>query len=128
MANRVRGEASFTTADGRDLTLVVDFNALAHAEDAADMGVGQILASMSSKPRIRVMQAMTFGALRALHPEITMADVGDMLLSPDAGPLTGALNAAVVAAFPPPDESAEGKVQTEGGTGTPSKKTGRAKA
>lgn len=46
MANILRGEAGFS-ADGVDYRLVVDFNAFAEAEDAADMAVDDLLVALT---------------------------------------------------------------------------------
>lgn len=130
MANMGRGEAAFTAADGRTLTLVIDFPALAEAEYAVDMGANDILAGLS-KGRIKAMQGITFGALKARHPDTTMDDVNAMLQhETDAGALAKALMQAVQAAFPKAEDAggAPDPQLPPGSTGTSSKATGRRKA
>jgi len=126
-ANPMRGQADCSLSDGRKLTLVVDFDALAIAEDVAGMGVNDILAGLAAKePRMKVMRAVVFGALAEMHQDIGMKEVGALLLSDDATALADALGRAVEGAFqretggepnPPPPPSH--------GAGTSSKKTGR---
>lgn len=124
MANRHRGEATFQTAAGVSITLAIDFDALAEAEDQANMPIQALLDGLS-KGRIKAMRAIAFGATRRYHPDLTADDLADMLLSPDSAPLAGAISKAASAAFPAPDESAGGKAKPKTGTGTRSKPTGR---
>jgi hypothetical protein len=133
MANIQRGGAAFTH-NGKSYTLVVDMNAFAEAEDAANMDVEDLLKALSPqmdakgnltrRPRLKHVGAMLFGALRAHHPEISHADAIRLLDAPAAGE---ALGKALTAAMPKPDPSAEGKVQAAAGTGTKPRKTGRQK-
>ena len=128
MANRQRGEASFKTATGEEITLAIDFDALAEAEDQADTPVPKLLEGLS-KGRFKAIRAIVFGATRRHNPELTLDAVGDMLLSADAAALTEALGRAASAAFPAPAASAEGKAkaQPKRGTGPRSKRIGPAK-
>jgi hypothetical protein len=128
MANLQRGEASFTTSAGQTLTLVVDFNALAEAEYAVDMGANEILAGLG-KGRIKAMRAITLGALSRRHPELGMDDVDLLLQGDDGAPLAEALMKAVTAAFPQAEAAAEANPRkAQGSTGTSSAPTGRQKA
>ena len=123
MANIQRGEACFVH-DGATYHLVMDMNAFAEAEDAADMGVDDLLKALSpkmdakgnitSKPRLKHLGAMLFGALRATHPDISHADAIRLLDSKDAGE---AIGKALTASMPKPDPSAEGKEAAAPGTG-----------
>ncbi|MGE6693350.1 hypothetical protein ACQKE8_13005 [Sphingobium limneticum] len=133
MANIQRGEASFVH-EGVTYHLVMDMNAFAEAEDAADMGVDDLLQALSpkidekgnitSKPRLKHLGAMLFGALRARHPNLRHADAIRLLDSKDAGE---AIGKALTASMPKPDPSAEGKAAAVPGIGTKPKKTGRQK-
>jgi hypothetical protein len=129
MPNLARGEASFTTHAGQKLTLVVDFNALAEAEYAVDMGANEILSGLS-KGRIKAMRGITLGALARRHPDMTIDDVDELLQGEDAGPLAETLMQAVQAAFPQPSEAAteENPPEALGSTGTSSAQTGPLKA
>lgn len=99
MANRARGEAALTLADGRELTLVVDYGAFAEAEDIADKGINELL-DMMRRGRLRAMQAIVCGALKANHPDISPDEVGDLLLGGDSAAIGKAVNEAVANAFP----------------------------
>jgi len=137
MANVQRGEASFTASDGRVFYLVMDFNAFAEAEDAADLDIEALLQAVSpkvdasgnviGKPRIKHLGALLYGGLQAKHPGLTHADAIRLL---GEGEQVGeAIAKALRGAMPKQDESAEGKAETLGaGTGTKPKRTGRRKA
>jgi hypothetical protein len=130
MANIHRGESSFTH-EGRSYDLVVDFNAFAEAEDAADMELDDLLRALSpkvdekgnvtKKPRLKHLGAMMFGALREHHPDISHADAIRLLNADGAG---AAIGKALTAALPKKVASTEGKVPAPDGTGTKPKKTG----
>ncbi len=82
MANAVFGEARLSTADGRDLTLRYDFNALCEIEEAAGASFGEVNQKMlEGRAGLKLIRAALFGGLRAHHPELTLGDAGDLLLS-----------------------------------------------
>ncbi|AMK19331.1 hypothetical protein [Sphingobium sp. MI1205] len=126
MANIHRGEASFEV-DGRIYRLVIDFAALAEAEDAADMAVDDLLKAITPvidldsgkvlrKPRIKHLGAILYGALKAHQPSITLAAAINLM---SAGEQVGeAIAKALQGAMPKPDASAEGKGEAGAGTGT----------
>lgn len=127
MVNPVRGQATCTLTDDTQLTLVIDFDALAHAEDAANMGVNELLAALQDNPRMKVLRAIVFGALQSHHSGMTMADVGNLLLSEDSQIISEALGKAVSGAFAPKSGGAENPPSPPSGAGTTSKPTGRRK-
>lgn len=135
MANIQKGEASFTTADGREFHLVMDFNAFAEAEDAADMDVDALLKCVSPRvdangkivgaPRLKHLGALLYGALQDRHPGLALTDAIRLL---GEGQQVGeAIAKSLRGAMPKQDESAEGNVQPHAGTGTKPKKTGQRK-
>lgn len=134
MANIERGEASFVR-DGVSYLIVMDMNAFAEAEEAADMEVEDLLKALSpkvdakgniiKKPRLKHLGAILFGGLRAHHPGVSHADAIRLLNAPGAGE---AIGKALTGAMPKPDPSAEGKATASAGTGTKRKKTGQQKA
>ncbi|GLV22009.1 hypothetical protein TomMM35A_18620 [Sphingobium sp. TomMM35A] len=136
MANIQKGEASFT-AGGKVYRLVMDFNAFAEAEDAADMGVDDLLkaitpevdgeGNVTKKPRIKHMGAILYGALKAHQPNISLPDAINLMN--DGGEAVGeAIAKALNGAMPKADASAEGKAEVLGpGTGTKPSRTGRQK-
>lgn len=127
MANINRGESSFESEQGTTFHLVIDFNALAEAEDAADMDVEALLDAITpkvnaagkivKKPRIKHLGALLYGALRRMHPAITLPDAIELL---NEGEHVGmAIAKAMEGAMPKPDPSAVGKAPAKKrGTGT----------
>lgn len=137
MPNIQRGEASFTV-DGQLYRLVLDFNAFAEAEDAADMGFDDLLkaitpevdsqGNITRKPRLKHMGAMLYGALQAHQPGLTLKEAINLM--GQAGEAVGeALGKALEGAMPKADPSAEGKAEAAGGgAGTKPSRIGRQKA
>lgn len=135
MANVLRGESSFVAKSGETFNLVIDFNAFAEAEDAADMSVDDLLRAVSPqvndageitrKPRIKHLGALLYGALREQHPAITVPDAIRLLGEGEA--VGAAIAKALQGAMPKPAASAEGKAPASVGIGTKPKKIGRAK-
>lgn len=136
MANLQKGEASFTAANGQTYVLVLDFNAFAEAEDAADMEIDALLKKIAPvvddksgvvirMPRVKHLGALLQGALAANHAGMSKRDVRNLLHEEGCGE---ALGKALSAAMPKPkDASAEGKARSGAGTGTKRKRTGRNK-
>ena len=115
MANRYRGEASFEH-EGKRIGLVVNMEALLRAEDETGEGMLGLLSSA----RVGFLAVLLRHAMiEAGEPEVTRAVAAELLMDGNARP---ALRDAIDAAFPPTDESAEGKApaKAKGGTGTKS--------
>lgn len=82
MANRIYGESRLTCDDGRELTLRFDFGALVEAEEAADINTQEMMESFANgSPRLKIARAMLYGALRYHHPDYSVADAGELLMS-----------------------------------------------
>lgn len=82
MANRIYGEARLPLDDGRELTLRFDFGALVEAEEAADLGTEEMMKELAKGgARLKTARAMLYGALRYHHPDMSLEDAGDLLLS-----------------------------------------------
>jgi hypothetical protein len=82
MANRIYGEARATLDDGRELTLRFDMAALIEAEEAADSRTEEMMAEFANGgARLKTARAMLYGALRYHHSDLTLEDVGDLLLT-----------------------------------------------
>ncbi|QUT07913.1 hypothetical protein KFK14_11290 [Sphingobium phenoxybenzoativorans] len=130
MANPAKGEAACELMDGTKLTLVIDYDALAEAEEAADMGVNDLLGALGGEtPRLKVMRAMVYGALRDRHEDLTLQDVGSFLLDQrNHGVIGEALGKALQGAFDQATGGAENPPAPPSGAGTASSKTGRQKA
>lgn len=87
--------SNLTTTDGREFTLVVDFEALIQAESA----YGKPLPKLQEDAKagfIGAVRALAYGALTSKHPRITQAEVAD-LFQADGDALGLALAEAVKA-------------------------------
>lgn len=126
MANQHKGEATFTASDGTIYRLRMDHNALAEAEDILGLNPQDLLKQMHEKQQTKYFRALLFGALQEHHPDITLRDAGRLLGDGEA--VGEAIGKAMLGAFGPPVESAEGKVAATAGTGTNANQRGRKKA
>lgn len=106
----IRGEASARLANGKTLTLKVNFATLARVAAQVGIAAPLVLQVMSSKddPRqMLVFLAMAEHALKKHHPGIDEDAIGDMMLT-DGQAISAALTAAAEGAFSD-DLEAEGK-------------------
>jgi hypothetical protein len=95
MANRLFGEARLSLEDGRELTLRMDFGALAEAEEAADKNTEAIMKEMAGGgARLKTARALLYGSLRYHHSDLTLEDAGDLLMT-DSGAVSEALGRAM---------------------------------
>lgn len=125
--NRLKGEVALALPDDRNLTLVLDHEALISAEGAFGEPMHLLLAKMELG-FVGAVRAFLWGALRTHHPEITKTDAAAILF--EHGELVQeALKQAREAAAPDapePDEEAEGNAprrqdgKTSGGNGAKS--------
>ena len=104
MTNALKGEVPLVLADGRTLTLVMDFEALIAAEAAYGKPLAVLMVDALGG-YVGASRAILFGALRTRHPEITLRAAAEMLAS-DGAAVEAALDAASAAAFP--EAAAEG--------------------
>lgn len=96
MANAFRGEVTLTH-EGQDYTMVLDFNALCEYEDATDQEWRSFFKKLEDGTvRATELRAMVWAGLRAHHPDITLAQAGDVLSSN-----SDAVIRAAVATLPP---------------------------
>jgi len=130
MANRIYGEARAPLDDGRELTLRFDFGALVEAEEAAECGTEAMMAELAKGgARLKTARAMLYGALRHYHPELTLDDAGELLMS-DSSAISAAMGRAMQEmadrrAKNPPKGAAPGPVaKSPHGTSTRSSKHG----
>ncbi|QAY77924.1 hypothetical protein [Sphingosinicella sp. BN140058] len=94
------GTVAHATKDGRTLLFFYDFDALVLAEDAADMALSDLLASMASgSPRMKVVRSLIWAGLRTFQEEISLKDVGALMLS-EGDALGAAMGKAITAAMP----------------------------
>lgn len=80
MANPLKGEALLRLADGRELTLVLDFEALVAAETGYGKPLPQLLGDAAAG-FMGAQRALLAGALSRHHPQISPREAGEMLLS-----------------------------------------------
>ena len=102
--NPIRGETALKLGDGREFTLVLDFEALVQAEAAYGKPLA-VLMSEATTGFVGATRALLFGALRAKHPGLTLRDASGMLQS-DSDTISEALTRAAEAAFPAEDKEA----------------------
>jgi hypothetical protein len=81
-ANPVKGEADVGLADGRVLTLAIDFDAIAQAQRLAGKPFFDIVQQLGD---IEVFAAMFLAALGRHHPEMSEDEVKSLLLPNFAG-------------------------------------------
>lgn len=119
MANRMKGEASFTH-EGRQISLTVNMEALLRAEDET----GEGLLALLSTARVGFLAVLLRHAMiEAGEDEVSRAEAAEILMT---GGAREALRDAVDAAFPAEKPSAGGKAagkalgQAKAGTGTKS--------
>ena len=123
MANLLKGEVPLVLKDKRAFTLVFDMDALIEAEGAYGKPM-HALAADASAGFLGALRAMLYGAMRARHPQVTIADVSQILRE-DTHSVTLALTNALDQSMPEPGKAgAEGNApavpqrgKTSGGSG-----------
>lgn len=106
MANPVRGEVAFKVADA-EYTLKFSTNAICELEERLDKGLNVIVANME---RLSTVRALLWAGLKAKHPDITMAQAGEIIDRCGMAQATEVIGQALTAAFPPPKEAADPNV------------------
>ena len=96
MANPARGEVALK-AGGLEYTLKFSTNAICELEDRLDKGLNTIVANME---RVSTVRALLWAGLRAHHPEVTIAGVGEIIDGIGIAAVTDTLGKALAAAFP----------------------------
>lgn len=106
MGRRGEGRAQFEV-DGKTFTAVLDFNTLADFEEETGENALARFAEVEARPlSARETRVLFWAALRECHPELSVRDAGRLLMAGQ-----GALEAAMVSAFPPP-EAPKGNART----------------
>ena len=98
MANPVKGETPLKLDDGREFTLVMDFEGLVEAEGAYGKPMERMMQDAAAG-FMGASRALLFGALQAHHPEMTLRDASN-ILGRNTDLVTEALTKATEAAFP----------------------------
>lgn len=110
--NSIKGEAPLRLSDGRELTLILDFDALVAAETAYGKPLARLMADAAGG-FIGAVRALLLGALSRYHPEITAAEAAEIILS-DFDAVGDAMQAATEAAFPPAEGKKSGNARPAG--------------
>lgn len=113
MANRAKGQFSFTAADGESYTLEYDVNALCEIEDKFDAPIKDLQERLE-QPSVRDLRVMLWAGLQKHHPEIDLKGAGALVLVQDAA---DALTQAMAAAMPKGGDSDDPRVPAAAGTG-----------
>ena len=106
--NPMLGEAELDLGNGHEFTLVFDYEAMivAEATYGQPLGVASVHADQGF---VGALRAMLFGATRAFHPDLTLAEATDIVFS-HAPKVKAALNEAAKNSMPPDaGKDAEGK-------------------
>lgn len=127
-----KGSTRLDLSDGRVLTLEYDFDGLIALEEAAGMKMPEVYAEFKrleqtkDQPSLRLQRAIFFGGLQAHHPEITLKEVGMLLLTEGEAleKAVLALNGAHGPKGEDGDEADAGPPKRGAGTGAPSSKAG----
>ena len=122
----IRGEATATLADGRTLTLAMNFSALAFAAAKSKIPASEIFAVLAKDDgrQMIALLALIEGALKKYHRDISEDEI-DELMFDGSEILSEAMSVAMNSAFS--DEKAE-PGNALNGTGTNSKRAGRKQA
>ena len=103
--NPLKGETPLVLADGRTLTLAMDFHALVVAERAYGKPLAQTLAD-GMAGFVGASVAIFFGALQTHQPRMTLAEA-EAIFGSDGEAVQAALDAASEAAYPKAAEDRE---------------------
>jgi hypothetical protein len=111
MVDGMKGGAKLPLSDGRVLTLEYDFDGLIALEEASGMKMPEFYKEMrrlereKENPSLRLQRAIFYGGLQAHHPEITLQEVGKLLLT--EGAALEAAHKALNGAHGPKEEAGE---------------------
>lgn len=98
MTNPLKGEAALKLGDGREFTLVLDFDGLIAAEQAYAKPMAQMMAEAQGG-FMGALRAILWGALRQRHGAVSLSEAGQILL--DGGDEAfAALTKAIDASMP----------------------------
>lgn len=82
MANKFKGERDFTVGEGeeqRTYHMVLDANAFCEIEEVLGLNLPELVDALQRRPSLRLFRAILYGALHEHHPELTLADCGNLL-------------------------------------------------
>ncbi|MBX7496761.1 hypothetical protein K3172_12920 [Qipengyuania sp. 6B39] len=96
--NPLKGEVALVLSDGREFTLALDMEAMLTVEEATGKPLAKVMA-MAGEGFLSASAAIALAAFQRHHPEITRADVLEMIRT-DPEAVSAALEQASAAAFP----------------------------
>lgn len=99
MANPHKGEVALDV-EGTSYTLKLSYNALCDAEQAFGKKATDILAE-ASQGSWTAMRVLFFVALKGVHPEVTLAQAGDMIGTLGLAKVLDVLSEVTTLAFNP---------------------------
>lgn len=98
MSNPLTGAVPLIIEDGREFTLVLDFEALLEAETAYGQPLPKLM-SDSVVGFVTALRALLYGALRAHHRAVSFREAG-AILKANGDAVRDAITAAAMAGFP----------------------------
>jgi hypothetical protein len=137
MSNPLKGQARLPLSDGRELKLEYDFDGLIALEEAAGMKMPQVYEALKAAEKskdglsLRIQRAIIYGGLQMHHPEMTLKEAGNIILS-EAGAFATAMS-AISGAHGPAEGGQAGEAEADppqkgSGIGANSSKHGAAQA
>ncbi|TQS73296.1 gene transfer agent family protein [Rhodobacteraceae bacterium] len=115
MVNHIRGEAAVWIG-GRQLVMIMDFNAICDLEGATGRSVEDIFDDLDQgRVMARDLRAIAYALLQQRQPKMGLREVGELIGHHGAEVMDG-VRATMNAAFPPADEApgASGQVPGNG--------------
>lgn len=122
MSNPLRGEASFEL-DGEAMTLVYNNEAFCRIEGVTGesffdtLSEIQVAEAAGKKPKISSLRVLLWAGFQDRHPEISLADAGDMVMKGKIDALN-AMSAALAGALPKVKEDTPANPRKRGRAGT----------
>lgn len=102
--NPLKGEIGFELEDGRAFVAVFDIDAICAIEDLRDRPLVQIMAQVI-QGRVSFVRDALWAGLRRRHPQVTVAQVGEILTQIKGKKAAEIVLEGVQAAFPAPKAS-----------------------
>ncbi|HEY8593311.1 MAG TPA: hypothetical protein VIL42_10680 [Sphingomicrobium sp.] len=122
----MRPEAkTFRTKAGKEYVFLFSFAGIVAAEDAANASFSDLIAGAANS-RVGYLAALIYGGLKACQPELTLADVWELMQSEDGTALGAAMWPAIEAAMP--RRTGENPQKAGSGTGSRSSPSGAKKS
>jgi hypothetical protein len=122
MSNPLRGEASFEL-DGEAMTLVYNNEAFCRIEGVTGESFFDTLSEIQAaeaagkKPKISSLRVLLWAGFQDRHPNISLADAGDMVMTGRIDALN-AMSAALAGALPKAKEDTPANPRKRGRAGT----------